>query len=207
MIILKLKDFITEKFNATPIHPNGVSKYKYFPRWENELIEMIAERIENEGVHCDLNDIDVSRIKNMSRLFNQINKTHMFDGGHFTMGCQQCERYVLYVPRVGVQRGHFTMECVKGQKYACYVLPFRFQQGHIGLGCFQRDRYGLYVLRGAVQRQSVKMGRFQCGIYGLYVLPFKIQQRYFTMECVKCQDGQQNVLQFKFQPRHIKVES
>lgn len=34
-----------------------------FSSSKNELIEMIAERIENEGVHCDLNDIDVSRIK------------------------------------------------------------------------------------------------------------------------------------------------
>lgn len=35
---------------------------------KNELIKLIGQRIEEQGPECDLNDIDVSKVKDMSRL-------------------------------------------------------------------------------------------------------------------------------------------
>ena len=43
---------------------------------KDELRELIWRRIEEQGSNCDLNDIDVSRIKDMSLLFYN----SIFDG-------------------------------------------------------------------------------------------------------------------------------
>ena len=43
--------------------------YKYFPETKKELREIIENRIKDEGNEADLNDIDVSKITDMSALF------------------------------------------------------------------------------------------------------------------------------------------
>ena len=48
------------------------SKYNYFPETKKELINIIKQRIEAEGNECNLNDIDVSKLKDMSNLFAEI---------------------------------------------------------------------------------------------------------------------------------------
>ena len=45
------------------------NKYKYFPKTKQELKAIIKKRIEKEGNEVDLNDIDVSKITDMSDLF------------------------------------------------------------------------------------------------------------------------------------------
>ena len=45
------------------------SSYSCQPKTEPELKEIIMNRIVKEGPYCDLNDIDVSLIKDMSYLF------------------------------------------------------------------------------------------------------------------------------------------
>ena len=45
------------------------SKYNYFPQTKEELQDIILKRIEQEGNEVDLNDIDVSKITDMSNLF------------------------------------------------------------------------------------------------------------------------------------------
>ena len=45
------------------------NKYKYFPQTKKELKKIIDQRIEDEGNEVYLNDIDVSNITNMSKLF------------------------------------------------------------------------------------------------------------------------------------------
>ena len=42
---------------------------KYHPKTKKELQEIIAQRIKEEGNEVDLNDIDVSKITDMSNLF------------------------------------------------------------------------------------------------------------------------------------------
>ena len=50
------------------------SSYSCQPKTKNELIYIIQDRISKEGPNCDLNDIDVSLITDMS---------HMFAGSEF----------------------------------------------------------------------------------------------------------------------------
>ena len=46
------------------------SNYKYFPETKEELYEIIKQCIEQEGPEVDLNDIDVSNITDVSKLFS-----------------------------------------------------------------------------------------------------------------------------------------
>lgn len=48
------------------------NSYKYFPKTKEELRNLIKQRIKEEGNEVDLNDIDVSEITNMSRLFENL---------------------------------------------------------------------------------------------------------------------------------------
>ena len=52
---------------------NKTTNYKYFPESKDELKNIISKRIKDEGNECDLNDIDVSNITDMSYLFSQTN--------------------------------------------------------------------------------------------------------------------------------------
>ena len=45
------------------------SKYNYFPKTKKELKDIIKQRIKQEGIEVNLNDIDVSHITDMSYLF------------------------------------------------------------------------------------------------------------------------------------------
>ena len=55
------------------IKENKNVDYKYFPKTKKELKEIISQRINDEGSEVDLNDIDVSNIKDMSNLFSRKN--------------------------------------------------------------------------------------------------------------------------------------
>ena len=63
-----LKSYIQEKLIIKK-SPN----YKYFPKTKGELKDIILQRIKDEGNEVDLNDIDVSKITDMSELFTQTN--------------------------------------------------------------------------------------------------------------------------------------
>ena len=49
------------------------NNYKYFPKTREELKTIIEKRIKDEGNEVDLNDIDVSKITDMSTLFRYTN--------------------------------------------------------------------------------------------------------------------------------------
>ena len=64
----ELKTYIAEAFKINK-NTKLESRYKYFPKNKNELRDIIHKLIEAEGKKCNLNDIDVSEIKDMSFLF------------------------------------------------------------------------------------------------------------------------------------------
>ena len=63
-----LTHYIQEKLI---IKKNKRMDYKYFPQSKEELKAIIVKRIKDEGNEVDLNDIDVSNIKDMSYLFSR----------------------------------------------------------------------------------------------------------------------------------------
>ena len=63
-----LKQYIAEAFRINK-NTKLESRYKYFPETKEELVKIIDRRIETEGITCDLNDIDVSKITSMQDLF------------------------------------------------------------------------------------------------------------------------------------------
>ena len=60
-----LKSYIQEK----RIIKKSNNNYKYFPKTKKELKDIILQRIKEEGKEVDLNDIDVSKITDMTSLF------------------------------------------------------------------------------------------------------------------------------------------
>ena len=50
----------------------GKTRYKYYPKTKKELRKIILKRINDEGNEIDLNDIDVSKITDMSSLFEHL---------------------------------------------------------------------------------------------------------------------------------------
>ena len=68
-----LTHYIQEKLVINSLQEKLVIKksnqYKYFPQLKLELREIIENRIKDEGNEVDLNDIDVSNIKDMNGLF------------------------------------------------------------------------------------------------------------------------------------------
>ena len=61
-----LAEYIQEKL---VIRKNKTPDYKYFPKTKLELEGIIRKRIKEEGNNVDLNDIDTSKITDMSKLF------------------------------------------------------------------------------------------------------------------------------------------
>ena len=61
-----LPQYIQEKLIIKKSKSNN---YKYFPETKEELKDIILQRIEAEGKEVNLNDIDVSKITDMSHLF------------------------------------------------------------------------------------------------------------------------------------------
>ena len=65
-----LTRYIQEKL---VIKKSASKNYKYFPETKEELRDIIERRIKKEGNNVDLNDIDVSKITDMSKLFKRSN--------------------------------------------------------------------------------------------------------------------------------------
>ena len=63
----QLTHYIQEKL---VIKKRKIVEYKYFPQTTEELQDIIEQRIGQEGNEVDLNDIDVSKITDMSFLFD-----------------------------------------------------------------------------------------------------------------------------------------
>lgn len=72
MRILGSTEYINEKMNIQPVTKERLAGlkhiYRYFPKNRKELIDIIEKR-RMEDPNCDLNDIDVSAITDMTGLF------------------------------------------------------------------------------------------------------------------------------------------
>ena len=76
MRILNLNQF-NEKMKIVPLSDEEfkrISDRIFYPKTKNELRSIILEHIKKEGDNCDLNDIDVSKITDMSCLFRHMYK-------------------------------------------------------------------------------------------------------------------------------------
>ena len=61
-----LVQFIKEKL----IIKKRNNKYNYFPKTKEELKDVIKQRIKEEGNEVNLNDIDVSNVKDFNNIFS-----------------------------------------------------------------------------------------------------------------------------------------
>ena len=89
-----LKSYIQEKL---VIKKNKATNYKYFPKTKEELKDIISKRIKDGGNKVNLNDIDTSKITDMSNLFEKTkfngdisnwNVSNVNDMGEMFWGCK-----------------------------------------------------------------------------------------------------------------------
>ena len=66
----KIDTYITERLK---INKDSSIKYNYHPKDEHELSSLIRKLIKERGLDADLNDIDVSKITDMSHIFSGLN--------------------------------------------------------------------------------------------------------------------------------------
>ena len=65
----KINTYITEKLK---IRKTNKSSYKYFPKTKEELKDLLKQLIKDRGNDGDFNDIDTSKIADMSDLFKNM---------------------------------------------------------------------------------------------------------------------------------------
>ena len=81
MKILNLNQF-NEKMTIVPLSDDEFNRipddlYNYHPETKDELRFIIYERMKKEGNKCDLNDIDTSKITDMSYLFSKYDSKYV----------------------------------------------------------------------------------------------------------------------------------
>ena len=84
-MIKRFNEFVNEGWAAGSMRRAAGGNLRIensIPETKTELQDIIIERMESEGYECDLNDINVSRIKDMSYLFNhyKYDKFKKFNG-------------------------------------------------------------------------------------------------------------------------------
>ena len=67
----QITQYIQEKLKINS--KSKVNTYNYYPETKEELENIIVKLIEKRGSNADLNDIDTSKITNMSHLFSKTN--------------------------------------------------------------------------------------------------------------------------------------
>ena len=70
-----INTYINERLSVT-----SKSFYTCQPKTKRELTDIITDRVKAEGLECDLNDIDVSKITDMSYLFINTDVFKKFNG-------------------------------------------------------------------------------------------------------------------------------
>ena len=63
----QLNNFINEKLKISS--KTKINIYNYYPQERNELFKLCLKLVKERGTECDLNDIDTSKITDMSMLF------------------------------------------------------------------------------------------------------------------------------------------
>ena len=74
----EIAKFIKEGLKITA--KTKVDKYNYQPKTKRELHNLLNQLIEERGNEGDFNDIDTSKIKDMSELFDNIDNRDKFNG-------------------------------------------------------------------------------------------------------------------------------
>lgn len=69
-----INNYIVEKLKI-----NKNIDVKYHPKNKDELIEIVDKLLDERGINADLNDIDVSKVKDFGRLFYQNTKIKNID--------------------------------------------------------------------------------------------------------------------------------
>ena len=80
-----LQEIILEKLK---IRKSNKPSYKYFPKTKEELKDILKELIKERGNEGDFNDIDTSKITDMSELFDGIEE---FNGNISNWDVSNCE--------------------------------------------------------------------------------------------------------------------
>ena len=67
--MIDITNFINEKLKVSSKSKINQNTYSYYPKDKDELEEIVNKLIKERGENADLNDIDTSKITDMSHIF------------------------------------------------------------------------------------------------------------------------------------------
>ena len=114
-----IQQHITERLQ---LNKDRVQQYKYFPETWEELKNIIKQRIKKEGTKCNLNNIDVSKITDMSKLFY----ASKFNGDISKWDVSKVkDMYAMfYFSEFNGDISKWNVSNVKNMKYMFFYSPF-----------------------------------------------------------------------------------
>ena len=113
----QLNQYITEKLKINK--DIKVKEYNYHPKDKDELESLINTLIKERGKNADLNDIDVSNITDMSKLFINLDP-HNIDISEWNVSnvenmkrmFDNCKNFNSDISNWNVSNGHTPRGCV-----------------------------------------------------------------------------------------------
>ena len=133
------------KYILERLHINkDIDSYNYHPKKRDELIELINELIEERGNDADLNDIDTSKITDMSQLFFKSN----FNGDISEWDVSKVEdmSYMFSLSKFNGDISNWDVSNVKGMFCMFYGSEFTSEHGDISKWDVSNAKNNMYYM-------------------------------------------------------------
>ena len=119
--MIDITNFINEKLKVSSKSKINQNTYSYYPKDKDELEEIVNKLIKERGENADLNDIDTSKITDMSHIF----KYSPFNGNISSWDVSNVKnmRVMFAFSKFNGDISHWDVSNVKDMHWIFYCSP------------------------------------------------------------------------------------